>query len=898
VKDKIIEPNEPFDRRSIQRVLRHFRNFKYLGTQRLSRLRIVRARHRQMSRPNSIFELGHSLHDVLDEVMKKLKDSDRKLLEGQYINRKTVQAMASEFVTGVRNYDRYRRLALDNFGKLLAQMENEVRQSIDPGSNPTYWRIPLKPYYKLQGRSGLIDKIVNELTSSKASTLALTGIPGSGKTALAVELGHNENIRQHFIDGILWAGVGQEPNVIALLRNWGADLRIHPEELRTLKTKLELATRVRQEIGDQNILLILDDVWDTETVVPFSIVAGKHCSLLMTTRSPSLAHKFPKIRVHSVEVLDPDISMELLLEFLPNTLDKDQEGLVELVKLVGGLPQALVLVGRHLASQSYSNDKQRVTDTIQKLLDYKKLLKLSEIPFELDYYPNLSEDMKISLEAAILLSVKELSEKAKEILQLLSIFPPQPSSFSKEAAIDICQSTSEIMYELEDAGLIEKDTSGRYRFHQIIGYYASSICKVKLPYKRMIEYYIKLWQEHRYDFSLMAQETQNIEAALQAAQKEGLKDLYIKGVSLFYSYMDSRETYEAAAIHAPQAYQYARELCDSPSLAITAIHLGAVEHEHGEIESAQGLFEEALSHARSINDKQLVIKALIGLGISCVNLNDTKQALELLQEALDLARENGLEERFCDISHNLGALQIIMGADSNAEIILLRGLKVARKKGYKLIEAGLLSNLGAAKQSQGDLDQAERYLKESLEINIEIGYKSQVGFMLAQLGACLNEKNDLEQALGYLTRAQPLIELLGSSYQKGTLYRNFAEVTNKLGNYPQAKEFLEKAFFNIRSTKQKFPLVYLLEAAGEIHIHSQNSDAAEEAFSELEHTINENDDKEYMGSVYFGLGRVAGLRGNFIKARELGVMALEIFAELPDSREGKVKEWLDSIPIA
>jgi hypothetical protein len=43
--------------------------------------------------------------------------------------------------------------------------------------------------------------------------LALTGIPGSGKTTLAIALAHDDAIRQRYPDGVLWAAVGLDHGV-------------------------------------------------------------------------------------------------------------------------------------------------------------------------------------------------------------------------------------------------------------------------------------------------------------------------------------------------------------------------------------------------------------------------------------------------------------------------------------------------------------------------------------------------------------------------------------------------------------------------------------------------------------------------------------------------------------
>ncbi|MBO0796193.1 MAG: hypothetical protein J2P36_35320, partial [Ktedonobacteraceae bacterium] len=61
----------------------------------------------------------------------------------------------------------------------------------------------------LVARDDIVQPLKQRLTSGKGHTLtALYGLPGVGKSAIAVELAHDEDIQQHFRDGILWATPG------------------------------------------------------------------------------------------------------------------------------------------------------------------------------------------------------------------------------------------------------------------------------------------------------------------------------------------------------------------------------------------------------------------------------------------------------------------------------------------------------------------------------------------------------------------------------------------------------------------------------------------------------------------------------------------------------------------
>ena len=74
----------------------------------------------------------------------------------------------------------------------------------------------------LVGRDQLLALVRQRLWEGGNFALtALQGLPGMGKTLLALTLAADETVRGRFRDGILWAGLGQEPDVLGHLARWG-----------------------------------------------------------------------------------------------------------------------------------------------------------------------------------------------------------------------------------------------------------------------------------------------------------------------------------------------------------------------------------------------------------------------------------------------------------------------------------------------------------------------------------------------------------------------------------------------------------------------------------------------------------------------------------------------------
>ena len=99
-----------------------------------------------------------------------------------------------------------------------------------------------------------------------ATTTALSGGGGFGKTTLAAALCHDEEIVQNFDDGILWVTLGQNPNVMSNLVAVYAALT---GERPGFANEEDAAFQLAQKLEDRTCLLVVDDVWDESNLRPF-----------------------------------------------------------------------------------------------------------------------------------------------------------------------------------------------------------------------------------------------------------------------------------------------------------------------------------------------------------------------------------------------------------------------------------------------------------------------------------------------------------------------------------------------------------------------------------------------------------------------------------------------------
>ncbi len=329
------------------------------------------------------------------------------------------------------------------------------------------------------GREAAMADLKLRLGFSHRSASPMTiipGWPGVGKSTLVAALAHDAAIAERFPDGVLWASLGQTPDLLGELRIWadalGVSSRTHEQSLEQLQLLLIGALRERC------MLLIVDDVWQVDHLHPFNI-GGQECALLITSRLNEVATALAPTAadVYRLDVLAEDAALHLLEKLTPETVAAHPQAARDLVRDLEGLPLAIQVAGRLLQVET------RLGWGIDQLLTEVRTgahLLQAHAPADL---VKLGQTQTPTVAALLKRSTDALAPHLQEAFALLGLFVPKPATFdlgALAAAWDVADPRP-IVRILVNRGLLEPIGNGRFQMHALLMMHAQMLLARDAP---------------------------------------------------------------------------------------------------------------------------------------------------------------------------------------------------------------------------------------------------------------------------------------------------------------------------------------------------------------------------------------------------------------------------------
>ncbi|KAE8814238.1 putative disease resistance RPP8-like protein 2 [Hordeum vulgare] len=207
----------------------------------------------------------------------------------------------------------------------------------------------------------IVDKLVGNEKMLRAVSIVAMG--GAGKTTLARKVYTSSKVKQHF-DTVAWVTVSQTFKGIELLKDILKQITGCTHQSVDQMQEYEVGTKIHAFFSEKRYLVVLDDVWETDTWEQLNTTvkafpdASNGSRILLTTRKEDVAyHVQMPTHVHPLQKLDKEKSWEL---FSSKALPSYRRSLIDdveefeklgrkLAEKCDGLPLALAVLGGYLS---------------------------------------------------------------------------------------------------------------------------------------------------------------------------------------------------------------------------------------------------------------------------------------------------------------------------------------------------------------------------------------------------------------------------------------------------------------------------------------------------------------------------------------------------------------------
>lgn len=361
----------------------------------------------------------------------------------------------------------YNRLQLGH-ERLWREAVTPQQPTAEPSATaPSYATLPPLPGLVI-GRDAVLEQLKTRLGVGQQGgrgrpgpITTIHGFPGQGKTTVALTLGYDEEVRRSFPGGVLWADLGERPQVDLLgeLGRWGKALQTN--RVQEAPDVATAAKRLAELLQEPRVLLIVDDVWEKDHGAVFATARG-NCPLIITTRAAEIAEHVAVTSNDSLRL--PGLTLEdglrLLKELAPSVVQQFGPECQELVRVVDGLPLALQVAGRLLRAR-HARRLVDIRATIKELIDGELLE--ADVPHKL-----VKETNNRTVAALLRRSIDFLDKETRERFIILGAFAEKPATFDLSDMVAAwavpAKEAVPTIDRLIDRGLLEPASSEEPRF--------------------------------------------------------------------------------------------------------------------------------------------------------------------------------------------------------------------------------------------------------------------------------------------------------------------------------------------------------------------------------------------------------------------------------------------------
>lgn len=673
------------------------------------------------------------------------------------------------------------------FAELAGRVGPPVGSTRKPARSRLFGR-PRDPSVRFFGRTNEVAQVTGLLrgATSARTAVSLEGLPGVGKTELALQLVHELAAANDYPGGIYWL----EADSTDLTAAWAGTIA---EELEVTAPVEERAHEALRHVSSQPgaVLVVLDNVgsWSQQGK-PGPLPAGAHVHFLITTVQRDLGGTaFETVRV---DTLGPEAARLLLIETSGREVGS-LAGLQGLQEYLGGHPLAVELAGAYLAAYP-----EETPETY-----------LAGLNLGGDAAAVVSDKVRYgkTVSQALHLFWRRLDVATRNAWQLAAWLEPELATpaFCEAMGVD-----RQSRRKLRDLHLLESGGNGGSRMHRLVSAFGRELCDdeersaARLSLVRAaMGLLAQVDINDPLGFRVYLVDRPHVDAAVACAEEAFGGAAHFDVSALFLNVaaaLNALGNPEEARALLRQAVSIDESAGDLPTLAVTYSNLAMVELDLGSLAEARRLMTRALA----IDEKHLGCTHP-SLAVRYANLAAVEQkfgnlvkARGLLRRAITICEETPgpTHPSLATYYSNLGMLELDLGNRKDAKQLIGKAIGIDEETQGPSVAARYM-NLAAVEHKSGDLIQARALMTRALSIN-EASFGSKhprVALNYSNLAGVLLELGKFTEARRLLKRALSInIQAFGTGHPSIAVnYTNLSGVEHRLGNLRKARRLLRRA---------------------------------------------------------------------------------------------------------
>ncbi|MEU5692817.1 BTAD domain-containing putative transcriptional regulator [Actinosynnema sp. NPDC020468] len=622
------------------------------------------------------------------------------------------------------------------------------------------------------GRQDELDRLDVALSKARdGATVAISAVGGAGgigKTWLALHWAHRN--AELFPDGQLFVDLrGFGPDGVPMssavaVRGFLDTLGVDPARI-PVEPHAQAAL-FRSLVAGRRVLLVLDNAADTAQVTPL-LPGSATCTVLVTSRRrlPGLTTTHAAHQL-ALDVLSDAEARALLTERLgADRVAAERAAVGELVALCGGFPLALGIVAGH----ARVHERLPLAESVAALRE-----------FGLDA---LDDDPAAGLPTVLSWSRRGLTPDQATVFALLGDAPgpdigvPAAVALTGLPAADVRAA----LRGLEQASLITRHASGRYRMHDLIRAYAAAEVAEDVraaALRRVLDFYTRT--AHAAD-RLLDPHRQAVEPGPTDVRPHPLAD-GAQALAWFHA-----EHPNLLAAHQVAVARGWHDLVWLSAWTLTAFH-----YRRGHRHDRLAVWRSALEVAHHLPDPAVLVRTHRFLGVAYADLGRHEEATDHLSEALALA------ERHDDAMQQALTHRMLAQAwgerddDHRALHHAIRSLRLLPTTD-PVGRADALNQVGWYEARTGAHDAARAHCAEALTLHRAHDNRPGEAATLDSLGYLDHLAGRHHRAVEHYREAHALYAALDNTYECATTLDNLAHPYAALNLREQARDTWRQA---------------------------------------------------------------------------------------------------------